>query len=251
VNDEAVLAIETSSPHGSVALGRGACLLAHRRLTAVRKHTGELLPAIRKVLAVAGCQAREVGTVCFSQGPGSFTGLRVAATIARMWHSAHGCRVVAVSSLEVIARNALLTPDLPACLAVILDARHGKVFGATFAVRTPAPADAAAAATDLEPLEPPDLRDAAAWLPTITTPAAVMGDGVEHHRDTIAAAGLTPLPAESWIPDAREVLAIGRSRAAAGLFCSPHEIVPAYLRPPECEEVYEKRRAAARARRGE
>jgi hypothetical protein len=47
------------------------------------------------------------------------------------------------------------------------------------------------------------------------------------------------------------VLVVGRHLAAAGRFCTPEEIVPAYLRPPECEEVYEQRRAEARQRRAE
>jgi hypothetical protein len=39
--------------------------------------------------------------------------------------------------------------------------------------------------------------------------------------------------------------------ASASRVCRPEQIVPLYIRPPACEEVYEQKRAAARKRRGE
>ncbi len=241
MGEELHLAIETSSPRGSIALGRGGELIASHALQAVRKHTGELLPAIRDLLAAAGHTPRDVGVVCFSQGPGSFTGLRVAATVARMWQMTTGARVVGVSSLEVIARNALTLAEPPLRVAVVLDGRQGKVFGAVY--------ERAEAA--LRNIEPPALHLAEAWWPALEPSCAVLGDGVTAHRAALAARGLQVLPEALWWPVAAQVLAIGRGLAAAGQFLSPGQIVPHYLRPPECEEVYEQRRAAARERRGE
>jgi hypothetical protein len=77
----------------------------------------------------------------------------------------------------------------------------------------------------------------------------VLGEGVRKYAGEVAAAGLEVLAEECWWPRAGEVLAIGRGLAAAGEFCAPEAILPAYLRPPECEEVYERRRAEAKARR--
>ena len=68
-------------------------------------------------------------------------------------------------------------------------------------------------------------------------------------QEDMIAAGLDVLGEDYWWPDARRVLEIGRRLAAAGDFCTPEQIRPAYLRPPECEEVYEERRAAAREKR--
>lgn len=236
------LALETSSPRGSVAIGRNGQIVCARTLRAERRHTGELLPAIRDSLTQLGAAPHDVREVHFSHGPGSFTGLRVAATVARMWQSATGCRVIAVPSLEVIARNGLAHPDRPGRLAVILNARQGKLFGAVF-VR--------AGDDQVQALTHAGLFDAAAWLADVEKPCWVLGDAVGAQADAIAAAGVRPLPEEYWWPDARHVLAVGDRLAAAGEFCRPEQIVPAYLRPPECELVYEKRRAAARARRGD
>ncbi len=237
-----MLAVETSSLRGSVALGHGGRVLTWRELSAERRHTTELLPAIQEMLVETGDRPADVTIVAFSQGPGSFTGLRVAATLARMWQSAVQCRVVAVPTLDVIARNVLQTDASPARLAVILDARQGKLFGAVFARESD---------TELRTLQDAGLHDGAAWLAGLERPCVVLGEGVDKHRSAVDAAGLEALPEACWWPDARQVLEIGRRLAAAGRFCPPDQIVPAYLRPPECEEVYEKRRATARARRGE
>ena len=242
MKDNLILAIETSSARGSVAVGTSAHVLAARTLSAQRRHTGELLPAIQDLLAEIGRQPADVACLCFSQGPGSFTGLRVAATVARMWQSATGCRVVGVPSLEVIAQNGLDRPERPNRLAAIIDARQGKLFGAVYE-----PAEIGA----LNEVVPAGLHVGEQWLADLPQPCWVLGEGVSAHTDQIQAAGLTVLPVDCWLPDARQVLIVGARRAAAEQFCAPAEIVPHYLRPPECEEVYEQRRAEARERRGE
>ncbi len=273
LSDTLMLAIETSSFHGSVALGCGEEVLACHRLSAERRHTTELLPAIADLLANAGRRPADVNVLCYSQGPGSFTGLRVAATIARMWQSAQGCDVVAVPTLQAIARNALAYPAATAPqvagkpnvaadpqvdrrsdvaadlrvgrahqrLAVILDARQGKLFGAEFLRE----------GDELHTIEPAGLHPAEEWLSRRSKPCWVLGEGLAKHAEAARAAGLDLLPEEFWRPDARQVLAVGRQLAAARQFCKPDQIIPTYLRPPECEEVYEQRRAEARARRGE
>lgn len=275
MHDAWLLALETSSRHGSVALGRGPDVMAYRPLSPDRRHTTELLPVVRELLTEVGCRPRDVGVVCFSQGPGSFTGLRVAATVARMWQSAIGSRVVGVPTLEAIARNVLRRADVAGRIVVLRDARRGQVFGAVYerAPRAEEPSPGPSlegrgveagpalvgrgseagssfggiGAVGLRVIADAGLHAAPAWLATLERPGVVLGDGVPACRDLLA--GLDVLPEEFWEPDAREVLAIGRRLAAAGRFCSPDEIVPAYLRPPECEEVYEQRRAEARARR--
>ncbi len=123
---------------------------------------------------------------------------------------------------------------------MILDARRGQLYGAVFEHT---------GGDDLRPIVDAGRYDAATWLAALSKPCWVLGEGVAQHREAVAAAGLPVLPEEYGLPDARQVLMIGQRRAVAGQFCTPAEIVPLYLRPPECEEVYEQRRAAARARR--
>ena len=130
--DELLLAIETSGSQGGVGLTRGAQTLGLRRLAADRRHAAELLPTIRELLDEHERRLMDVDVFAYSCGPGSFTGLRVAATIARMMQSTVGCRVVAVPTLEVIARNALAHPARPTRIVALLDARRGQVYAAEF-----------------------------------------------------------------------------------------------------------------------
>ncbi|MEP0845696.1 MAG: tRNA (adenosine(37)-N6)-threonylcarbamoyltransferase complex dimerization subunit type 1 TsaB [Phycisphaerae bacterium] len=238
--DDVYLAIETSTRSGGVALARRTGPPAVRTLFADRRHAAELLPAIHEVLCEHDLHAGDVGVVCFSHGPGSFTGLRIAATVTRTLCHAVGCRAVAVPTLESIARNALRAGIEVQRLAVILDARRGQVFAAAFDVCEGA----------LQMRSPVAIHDPTGFLSHIESPFAVLGEGVASHRAACEASGGVILDESLWTPKAETALEIGRELAAAGRFCAPEQIVPFYVRPPECEEVYEQRRAAARARRG-
>ena len=154
MTDSLILAVETSSRRGSVALGRGPTLLGEAPLQADRKHAAELFPSIQTLLSDAGATSGDVAVLAFSQGPGSFTGLRVAATLARIWQASRGARVVAVPSLEVIARNVLPLPEITGNIAVLLDARGQRVFAAEYR-RTD---------SELEPVRPAQLCVAQEWL---------------------------------------------------------------------------------------
>src|SRR5262249_13737558 len=93
-----IIALESSGLSTSVALGRlspesGVTLLDQRQHTAEARSTAKLLPAMRELLDAAGARLGDVSVVGFVRGPGSFTGLRVAATIATMMQSVCGCAV--------------------------------------------------------------------------------------------------------------------------------------------------------------
>lgn len=236
-----LLALETSCLHGSIAIACDGAVQTTRDLSAERRNAGELLPTIEAALSDLGIAPRDVGCVAFSAGPGSFTGLRVAATIARMWQSSTGCQVVAVPSLDTHARNALAVDTPGDHVGVILDARRQKIFGGLYRRH----------ADDLDVAAAADLHDLDAWLATLPRPCSLLGEGLRSYADAARATGLDLLPESKWRPHARHVATLGLRRWSAGHTCSPPEIVPHYLRPPECEEVYEKRRAEARARRGE
>lgn len=239
--DDLLLAVETSQRPGSVALVEGQRCWGAREVARAHRHASGLLPVIADLLAEAGRRLADVRVFAYSCGPGSFTGLRVAATVGRMLQSVTGCGVVAVPTLEVIARNALTHAERPTPLAVILDARGGRIFGQVFERRGDA----------LHALAPAGLFEPASWLRELPKPFWALGMGVGPLVERIRAAGGHVLEEGCWSARAEQVAAIGRRLAAEGAFCRPEEIVPHYLRRPECEEVYEQRRAEARRRRGE
>src|SRR2546430_1390093 len=98
-----ILAIETSSRWGSVAVAAGDTLLATEHLPEGNRHAIELMPAIQRLTSTQGWQPHQLDELYLSLGPGSFTGLRIAIAIARAIHQATGCKLLGVPTLDVIA----------------------------------------------------------------------------------------------------------------------------------------------------
>ena len=84
-SDGVLLAFDTSSAVGSVAVGREGVVLAHSELEEQRKHASALVPAIRAVLLEAGIDKSELDGIVVGEGPGSFTGVRVLQPLQRVW----------------------------------------------------------------------------------------------------------------------------------------------------------------------
>jgi len=239
-----LLALETSTLAGSLALAEGARLLGEQELPADRRNAADLFPRLRDMLGAAGAHLSDVKVVAFSQGPGSFTGLRIAATIARMMHDTCESKVVAVPTLAVIARNALQEAGPAGRIAVLTDARRKQVYAGSFEREGDV----------LRVVRPPAVVDPATWLRELGADGrafVALGDACGQVGELIAQAGGSVLDEAYWRPRATEVVALAVEKIAAGEFCTPEQIVPQYTRPPECEEVYEQRRAEARAKRGE
>ena len=124
-----VLAIETSSRVGSLALAVGGELVTVQEFRRNLRHVAELLPAMDRATGQLGWRAEDLEEVYVSAGPGSFTGLRIGITVAKTLAMACGIPVVAVGSIEVIAANA---PAEAIHVGVVLDAKRGQIFGGRF-----------------------------------------------------------------------------------------------------------------------
>jgi tRNA threonylcarbamoyladenosine biosynthesis protein TsaB len=75
--------IETSGNHASVALGAAGGEVLEEVITGVRQHAREVVPAMARLLNRAGSGPEDVRGIVISDGPGSFTGLRIGATVAK------------------------------------------------------------------------------------------------------------------------------------------------------------------------
>jgi len=234
-----VLAVETSGLGGSVALARGHRLIAERSLSGDRRHSAELFPAMSELCALHGCRLTDLGVFCFSQGPGSFTGLRIAATMARVLSLTSACRVLGVPTLEVIARRALSLPDPPPRTVAVLSAKGAQVYAAAFQLD---------AARELAPLVPLTLTTLSDLPRLVPPPFALTGPGLDRRAAPSEIGGVSVLPADLWPPRAVEVIAVAQPSIDAGRSLARADMLPLYMRPPECEEVYDQRRAEARRR---
>ncbi len=224
------LAFETSTAMGAVALGKGSQVLATAVLSRARAHAAGFLPAVEDVCREHGVEPRAIEEVYVSCGPGSFTGLRIGITAAKMLALATGARIVAVPTLEIIAQNALDAAPRPDRVAVILDAKRQHVYTAPFQWNGQAFVQAAA------PIE----ADAIAFLCTQPPECAVLGEGVLYHRESIAKAQRRVLPESLFPPRPETVYALGDVRARQGQYTDRRGLIPTYIRPPEAEEVWQR-----------
>lgn len=121
-----LLAVETSTEWCSVALLRGADLLVEEAL-AVNRHSEMVVPMVRRLLARAALDARALDGFAFGQGPGSFTGIRIACGLVQGLAFGAGRPVVGVPSLLALAEE---HPGDRVVAAV--DARMGEAYLAAY-----------------------------------------------------------------------------------------------------------------------
>ena len=127
------LAIDTSADQAAVAVGDAGGPRAERSLRGARQHAAQLLPMIDVVLAEAGASLETLDGVLLADGPGSFTGLRVGAAVAKGLAAAHGLEVRTAPALLVLAAGAL-PPNRGPVLA-LTDALRGDVYAAVYDVQ--------------------------------------------------------------------------------------------------------------------
>lgn len=96
-----------------------------------RKHTEMVLPSIERLLKQAGIQKSELDFISFARGPGSFTGLRIAASVVQALAFALDKPVVGVSTLQLIAQRCFREHGRASVHSAI-DARMGEVYWGSF-----------------------------------------------------------------------------------------------------------------------
>ncbi len=124
-----ILALDTCDFRGSIAILRDDAVLRTEAHDTDEDYSSWLLPAVSRVLTVAGVELAEVEVFAAAAGPGSFTGVRVGLTTIKAWAEVYGRGIAAVSRLEALARE---SSGKASYLAPFFDARRNQVFGALF-----------------------------------------------------------------------------------------------------------------------
>lgn len=124
-----ILAIDSATEFCSVALSCADGVF-ERGQEAPRQHADLLLPYVQSVLDEAGLNLQDVDAIAVGSGPGSFTGVRIAAGIAQGLAFSQSIPMIPVSSLVAMAQQAVRLHDASHVLAAI-DARMGEVYWGT------------------------------------------------------------------------------------------------------------------------
>lgn len=214
-----LLAIETSTDYGSIAIGRGADLIGEVVIGARSRHAESLLPSLEFMLRSARLSRSDIRGIVVGAGPGSFTGVRVAAATARGLAAGLAIPLYAYSSLAGLA----LERGLQGPVCSVFDARRGEVYAACY--------------------ERVDHRD---QLHTLIEPVALhvdelrarvegmnatfTGDGARRYADAL---GIAPPPLA--FPRAAGLLRLAAAEPEGGVIEQPSGWEPMYLRSSGAE----------------
>jgi len=125
-----ILNIETTSKNCSVAVAKDGVQLAIRELSELGySHAENLHVFVNEVLQQAGLLLSDLSAVAISQGPGSYTGLRIGVSAAKGFCLALDIPLIAVDTMEVLARQVIQKSGL---IIPLIDARRMEVYTAIF-----------------------------------------------------------------------------------------------------------------------
>ncbi|HEX4144554.1 MAG TPA: tRNA (adenosine(37)-N6)-threonylcarbamoyltransferase complex dimerization subunit type 1 TsaB [Pirellulales bacterium] len=221
-----ILALETSGSSGSVAALDASQLILEQALAGGSRSAQSLAPGIEALLAEVGWSLGQVDLIAVTQGPGSFTGLRIGVTTAKALAYAVAGRLVGVNTLAVIARQA----PVQQTLWTVLDAQRGELFAARFSPSAP---DCHAETIEVQVVD----RDT--WLAQLAAGDAVSGPGLERLEPGIRS-DVTVVGRQFWLPKAETVGRLGYERSLVRGHDDLFQLTPQYFRQAAAEEKWER-----------
>ena len=221
-----ILAVDTSTPTGSVAVLDGDAVLAEVTVTSQETHAKRLVSAIDATLGktdktVADCDGFAVAT-----GPGSFTGLRIGVSTAKGLGFATGKPVAGVSTLDALVYQ---FPSFPYLICPILDARKGQIYTALYESAGHMKWRRVVEDCAVEP---------EAWLKQVGDPCLFVGDGTSVYAELITSSlGSLAHFAPAYMNTVRGSVVgyIGMKQILEDRTTGVEQLVPYYIRKPDAE----------------
>lgn len=221
-----ILALETTEKTGTVAAISDTNLLIEQELDSSQRSAQSLAPGIQHLLERVGWKPQDVQLVAVSQGPGSFTGLRIGVTTAKVFAYSIGADILGIDTLEAIAAAA---PVDFSFLWTAIDAGRDEVvaqcFGPVVEDRRPSVTAQQLVAVDR-------------WLAQLAPGAAVTGPVLARLLDRVPP-GVEVLDRRYWPARAAAVGCLAARYCADGRRDDLFRIVPRYCRRSAAEEKWD------------
>ncbi len=222
-----ILAIDTSALTATAAILAGDTLLGEISTTTRLTHSQTIMPMIDELLKKVNLDISDIDLFACSEGPGSFTGLRIGIGTIKGLAYGLGKDAVGVSTLEALAHNIAFADCI---ISPIMDARRGQVYNALYRY----------SGGKLECITEPRALAIEELCGELTEKTIFVGDGVKVHREKIA-----ELMGENalFAPPQHQLQRAG-SVAYAALDKNPvpaSELTAVYLRKPQAEREREER----------
>jgi tRNA threonylcarbamoyladenosine biosynthesis protein TsaB len=218
-----ILALETSSDRGSVALLENSQPILELELPAGQRSAQSLVPTLDQIFAQAGWTLASLDLIAVTVGPGSFTGLRVGVTTAKSLAYLRQLPVAPINTLDVIAAQA---PSSLAHVVCVMDAQRQQLFVRHYHRTPQAP---------LSSDSPVAIVNTNSWLESLAGPVAVSGPVLaklqQHLPDHVST-----VPPDLWVPHATAVGQLGYLAHQASATIDHWHLVPEYYRQSAAEE---------------
>ena len=228
-----ILALDTTTRAGSVALARNGTVLHEQSGDPARTHAQRLPTEIMTACDAAGVRIADVELFAVAAGPGSFTGLRIGIAAVQGLAMAWNRQVVPISTLEALA---IAAPVGATRVAAWMDAHRGEVFAQLFERM----ADAFSAPRALTEAMAAPAAEVIRAHGDLLHGAHVIGDGAVRYAEVVHSSGVPDIVISETVPTLAGAIA-----HLAGVYADravlPHAVMPIYVRRPDVEMVREKR----------
>lgn len=220
-----LLAFDTSTEALSIAVRHGDVQLEHDGIGGAQS-SSTLIPLIQQLLAEAGLAFGELDAIAFGRGPGSFTGLRTACSVAQGLGYGAGVRLLPIDTLLAVAEEARHRFGVQRVVAV-LDARMEQVYTASYDFGVEV------MASEAELVAPEAVAVPAGW--------ALAGNAFAAYGERLPRAAAR----HEVLPTAAAMLRLAPPLLAAGRTVAPADAWPLYVRDKVAQTTEE--RAAIKA----
>jgi tRNA threonylcarbamoyladenosine biosynthesis protein TsaB len=221
------LAIDTATDRASVALGAGEADVVEAELGGSRRHAGALVPMIQDLLSRRGVTLDALRGVVLSDGPGSFTGLRVGASVAKALVQSRGVELWTAPSLMVRAAGVAREGEL---VLAVADALRGDVYAAAYRFT----------GSSVETVLAPTVRRPETLAAGMSGPDVIVGDAPGAIVESLERwAGRPMIRPPEGAPHARWLIALTRRSGGAARVEAVMAWEPVYGRPAEAQVRWE------------
>lgn len=227
---ETILAFDAAASSYSAALYKDGKIIGYKNESSTLTHSQTLLPAIEEILKKNGLTMDGIDKIALTSGPGSFTGLKIAASTAKGLAFKNDIPCVFLSTLEAMAYG---HSDFEGIIACSLDARRNMLYNAVFSCKN----GKIGRLTEDRQIS---AEEAAKETAELGRTVLSVGDGAEILKTELEKSGVSvTVPENGSIIDARGIIdAVNDNK---GKIVSSFELVPEYLRKPQAEREREER----------
>lgn len=228
-----ILALDSTAVVGTVALCEDTRMVAHYTLNTGNTHSQTLLPMIESALKSAEWEINDLDLLAVSQGPGSFTGVRIGIATVKGLAFGKNIPCAGVSTLEALAYNLRYFNGI---LCPVMNARRAQVYNALFACRD-------GVMTRLCPDRAISIAELDEELAAMDQPIYLVGDGYDITLEGFIQTSVTPVPEELRYQSGYSVALCGLAAYKRGEATDDVSLAPVYLRPSQAERERNERLA--------